>query len=202
MRRYLPFLERAPYTAEELAELFSAWQAGDEDAKKKIEPYVYAELRRLAIAYMRKERRDHTLQVTGLLHEAMTRLAGSPQVFADQQHYYATAARIMRHVLVDHAKARRSTKRGGGAKNFLLTDSTVATSGGIDVVELDDALRKLEQLDQGAARAIELHYFGGLTLQESAEVLGVSTSTISRDIRLGRSWLRAQLYPEKDDHDD
>jgi len=193
----LPFFD-GQLTAEELRVLFERSQAGDEAARKQLEPYIFAELRRLAQHYMRRERKDHTLQVTGLINEAMTRLIGSQQLYANQTHYYATAARIMRHVLVDYAKARGSTKRGGfGLQlNEGATEEPI-TRGGIDLVEIDDALTKLQQHDEAAARAIELHYFGSLTIRETAEVLGVSESTVTRDIRYGRSWLRSHVQSLK-----
>jgi len=189
---------RGPLTTEEVRTLFQASQAGDKSARDELEPTIFDELRRLAEHYMRRERKDHTLQVTGLMNEAMGRLIGSGQSFENQRHYYATAARMMRHVLVDYAKARNSTKRSrfGIHLNEGTTEEPI-TRGGIDLVEIDDALTKLLAHDESAARAIELHYFGGLTFRETAEVLDSSESTVTRAIRYGRSWLRSHVQSFK-----
>jgi RNA polymerase sigma factor (TIGR02999 family) len=182
-----------------IAALFAKYREGNIAALQRMEPLVYEELRRLARAYMRRERRNHTLQVTGLVNEAVTRLVGSDSTYADAHHFYATAARIMRHVLVDYAKARRAEKRGG---NGLVRDCPLSaegsTDGGINLIELDEALQKLEMHSQLASRAIELHYFGGLTLQETSTVLGISTATVSREVRFAKAWLLRQLRADSE----
>jgi RNA polymerase sigma factor (TIGR02999 family) len=140
------------------------------------------------------------LQVTGLVNEAVTRLVGSESEYSDAHHFYATAARIMRHVLVDYAKARRSEKRGGEGlmREFPLGNAASSTDGGINLIELDEALQKLEMHSELAAKAIELHYFGGLTIQETSNVLGISTATVSREVRFAKAWLLRQLRADSE----
>jgi RNA polymerase sigma factor (TIGR02999 family) len=183
-----------------ISALFAKYRDGDNVALRRLEPLVYEELRRLARAYMSRERRDHTLQVTGLVNEAVTRLVGKEAEYSDAHHFYATAARIMRHVLVDYAKARRSEKRGGQGliKDFPLSNTDGSTDGGIDLIELDEALQKLEMHSELAAKAVELHYFGGLTIQETANVLGISTATVSREVRFAKAWLLRQLRADSE----
>ena len=176
--------------------LLEKWKFGDPSVRQEVDSLIYRELRRLATTYMRRERRSHTLQATALVNEALTRVVGSRKRlgFVDDQHFYATAARIMRHVLVDHAKARLALKRGRKDTGQKLHDGGAPTiDGGIDLVELDESLEKLEKLDADAARAIELHYFAGLSLEKTAQIMSVSESTVSRHIRLGKAWLREQL---------
>jgi RNA polymerase sigma-70 factor (ECF subfamily) len=190
-----PKTERGPMPFEQL--LGTTWNAEDPVVKKQVDALIYSELHRLATTYMRRERHNHTLQPTALVNEALTRVVGahSRLAFVDQHHFYATAARIMRHVLVDHAKARNASKRGGG-KRPLDTAPIIGgptSDGGIDMVELNDALDKLEQLNAEAARTVELHYFAGLTQPETAEIMGVSVSTVARHIRFAKAWLMTQL---------
>lgn len=176
-------------------DLMGRWRNGDPEIKRQVDALIYGELRRLANTYMSRERKGHTLQATALVHEAFTKVIGRRYGFIDKHHFYATAAKIMRQVLVDYAKARNATKRGGGVQIALSTqeDGPVGTDGGIDMVELDDALARLEELSLEAARGIELHYFAGLTLPETAKVMGTSVSSVSRQIRFGKAWLLAQL---------
>jgi len=183
-----------------ISALFAKYRESDNAALRRLEPLVYEELRRLARSYMRRERRDHTLQVTGLVNEAVARLVGNDSEYSDAHHFYATAARIMRHVLVDYAKARRAEKRGGDdvIKDFPLNGAEGSTNGGIDLIELDEALQKLEKHSELAAKAIELHYFGGLTLQETSNVLGISTATVSREVRFAKAWLLRQLRADSE----
>jgi len=146
---------------------------------------------------MRAERKGHTLQATALVNEAFMRLGSRAVSFADASHFYGVAAKLMRHILVDHAKARLSQKRGGGA----LTESTddvglnTATVGGIDIAEIDDAITKLGKENAAAANAIELHYFAGMTAEEMAKIMRVSVSTIARDLRFAKAWLLQQMHP-------
>jgi RNA polymerase sigma factor (TIGR02999 family) len=181
-----------------LLRLLDQWQAGDRNALAELTPIVYRELHRLASNYMRRERPGHTLQATALVNEAFMRFGRAPMAFADGGHFYGVAAKLMRHILVDHAKARVRKKRGGGAMHVDGNIDQIATMGGLDIIEIDDALEKLAIIHYDAARAVELHYFGGMTADETAAVLGVSVSTIGRDIRFARAWLLRQIRSTKE----
>jgi RNA polymerase sigma factor (TIGR02999 family) len=180
--------------------LLSAWRSGDARALDRLTPLVYEELRELAHRYMRRERSNHTLQATAVVHEAFVRLVGMEVSWQDRGHFYAVAARLMRRILVDHAKARHRVKRGGPV-TIVSVDvyqddnelNTPATSGEIDVLEIDEALERLAQQDERLANAVELHYFGGLTYQETAKALGVSEATVHRDLRLAKAWILKQI---------
>ena len=176
-----------------LLRLLDQWHAGDRNALAELTPIVYRELHRLASNYMRHERPGHTLQATALVNEAFMRFGRAPMSFADGGHFYGVAAKLMRHILVDHAKARVRKKRGGGAVQIAGDVEQIATMGGLDIIEIDDALDKLATIHYEAARAVELHYFGGMTAEETATVLGVSVSTVGRDIRFARAWLLRQI---------
>ncbi len=181
--------------AEEITLLLHAWRGGDRDALDRLVPQVYGELRRVADRYLRRERSDHTLQPTALVHEAYLRLTGveRPQ-WRDRVHFFAVAAQVMRRILVDHARAHRAEKRGGGALLVPLDEGTAtAAEPTIDLIALDDALLALARFDPRKARIIELHYFAGLTVGETAKVLGRSISTIVLEARLARAWLVAEL---------
>ncbi len=176
-----------------LAHLLELWHGGDRNALAELTPIVYRELHRLASSYMRRERPGHTLQATALVNEAFMRFGRGPMSFADGAHFYGVAAKLMRHILVDHAKARVRVKRGGGAVQVEGDIEEIATMGGLDILEIDDALQKLALLNFEAARAVELHYFGGMTADETAAALGVSVSTIGRDLRFAKAWLLKQI---------
>lgn len=158
---------------------------------------VYDELRRLARRYLARERDGHTFQPTDLVHEACVKLADAPGgAFRDRLHFLATAARAMREILVDHARARLADKRGGGALRVTWVDGIAGTTdAGPDVVALDDALRRLAEVDARKARMVELRFFGGLTIEEIAQALDVSHMTVSSDWRMARAWLAAELGP-------
>jgi RNA polymerase sigma factor (TIGR02999 family) len=156
-------------------------------------PLVYEELRQLAAARMRGERKDHTLQPTALVHEAFTRLVDSDVPWVDRGHFFAVAATTMRRILVDHARARGRAKRGGNVIHVSLEDSREDPPGPIGIEALDDALCALAGFDERKARIIELHYFAGLTHPEIASALDLSPSTVDRDLRLARAWLRREL---------
>ena len=178
-----------------VTELLRAWSDGDDGALERLTPLVVMELRRLARAYMRRERRGHTLQTTALLNEAFLRLTDARRVrWQDRAHFLAMAARLMRRVLVDHARSRGYIKRGGGARRVTL-DEGLARSGepALDVVELDRALEALAAVDPRKSRLIDLRYFGGLSVDETAEVLQVSPDTVKRDWRLAKLWLLREL---------
>jgi RNA polymerase sigma factor (TIGR02999 family) len=178
---------------DEVTALLQAWGGGDREAGDRLLPLVYRELRRQAARYLRRERRDHTLPATALVHEAYLRLVGEQAPWANRSHFFGVAARVMRQVLVDHARRHGAVKRGGGWTRVTLEGPEAAAAGkekAIDVVLLDQALDELAVLDAGKARVVELRYFGGLSLEETAAALGVSASTVTRDWRMARAWLR------------
>ena len=180
---------------EEITELLLAWRQGDEAARDALAPLVYQELRRLARRHMGGEQPDHTLQPTALANEAWLRLIDVHRVqWQDRAHFFAVASRMMRRVLVDAARARRSRKRGGGAQDVTL-DSRVnlGIPQNVDVIALDDALAGLERLDARKCQVVELRFFGGLSGEETAEALGVSPATVARDWTFARTWLRREL---------
>lgn len=184
--------------------LLSAWRSGDAHALEQLTPLVYEELRELAHRYMRRERHNHTLQATAVVHEAYVRLVGMEVPWQNRTHFYAVAARLMRRILVDHAKARHREKRGGPVTMVSVdvyqedTDHVIgSTAGQIDVLEIDEALEKLAEQDERLAHAIELHYFGGLTYQETAKALGISEATVHRDLRLAKAWILKQINAPK-----
>jgi RNA polymerase sigma factor (TIGR02999 family) len=181
--------------------LLQAWSAGDDGALERLVPLVEEELRRLARVYMARERQAHTLQVTALVNEAFLRLTDARRLdWQDRGHLLGIAARLMRRVLVDHARARRSRKGGGWAQRVSLTGSLPASPEpdlNLDVVALDRALTNLAAVDERKSRMIELRFFGGLTVEETADVLHVSIGTVKRDWRLAKLWLLRELNEEK-----
>ncbi len=181
--------------AEEITQLLAAWRGGDRGALDRLVPRVYGELRRVADRYLRRERTDHTLQPTALVHEAYLRLTGAERPeWRDRLHFYAVAAQVMRRILVDHARAHRADKRGGGVRFLPLDEGTAAVGErAAELIALDDALESLAKIDPRKARIIELHYFAGLSVAETAEVLDRSISTVVLEARLARAWLVAAL---------
>ena len=175
--------------------LLHRWQGGEEQALDELTPLVYKELRRIAGGFLRRERSDHTLQPTALLNEAYLRLAGQNATsWKDRAHFFGVAAHLMRMILVDHARSKAAGKRGGGLKPVTLKETLSASSERpADLVALDDALQELEKFDPRKSKVIELRYFGGLTIEEAAEVLGISTSTLVRDQRLAEAWIQRQM---------
>jgi len=168
--------------------------AGSPAAYDELFPLVYAELRRIAAREMRHERPGRTLQTTALVHEAYLRLLGSRQVgWQNRAHFFALAARLMRRVLVDAVRAQQSQKRGGRAPHLPLEDSAPAPLARRDLVALDDALNALAEIDPAKARIVELRYFGGLTGEEAAEVMGLSRVALEREWRVARLWLAREL---------
>ena len=182
-----------------VTELLLAWGNGDDGALERLTPLVEAELRRLARGYMARERRGHTLQTTALVNEAFIRLTDARRVrWQDRAHFLGISARLMRRVLVDHARSRGYRKRGGGAERVTLDDALIATPGvALDVVALDRALEALSAADERKSRVIELRFFGGLSVEETAEVLHVSPDTVKRDWRLARLWLLRELEGDR-----
>ncbi|HKQ72383.1 MAG TPA: sigma-70 family RNA polymerase sigma factor [Blastocatellia bacterium] len=185
----------------EITQLLLAWSNGDREAFDRLFPLVYAELRRLAKSYMRKERAGHTLQTTALIHEAYMRLIDAGRVeWRNRAHFFGVAACAMRQILVTMARERGCQKRGGGARQVSLDEAmTIGAGLDEDLVALDEALGALAQFDARKAQVVEMRFFGGLTEDEIAEALGVSTETVRRDWRLARSWLRRKLGEEQND---
>ena len=184
----------------EITPLLAAWAGGDPAAGEQLLPAVYAELRRQAARAMRREGPEHTLQATALVHEAYLRLADQHVAWRNRAHFFGVAAQQMRRVLVDHARARRATKRGGGARAITLEgvaagpgDGVAADERAIDVLALHEALERLALLDAEQARLVELRYFAGLSIEETAETLGVSPATVKREWAVARTWLRREL---------
>ena len=185
----------SPPPREHVTRILVEWGTGDREAAQRLMPLVYDELRRLARHYLQNERRDHTLQATGLVHEAYLRLVDQTAAsWRDRAHFYSVAAGVMRRVLVDHARSHRAGKRGGQLEKIEL-DENVALSPAkeINLVALDDALKDLAKLDPTQSQIVELRFFGGLTVEEVAEVLEISPRTVKREWRLARAWLRHQL---------
>ena len=182
-----------------VTELLRAWSDGDDGALEQLMPLVEAELRRLARGYMARERPDHTLQTTALVNEAFVRLTDARQVrWQDRAHFLGISARLMRRVLVDYARRRGFHKRGGDAQRVTLQDDLVRTPDpAFDVVALDRALEALAKFDMRKSRIVELRFFGGLSVEETADVLQVSTDTVKRDWRLAKLWLLRELEGER-----
>jgi len=186
--------ESTPPTRE-VTGLLIAWGAGDESAFERLVPLVHAELRRLAHREMGRERAGHTLQTTALVNEAYLRLIDVSRVqWQDRAHFFAMSARLMRRILVDHARSRQSQKRGGATRKVSFEEALVVIpERGSDLVALDDALQALAAVDARKSQVVELRYFGGLSVEESAEALRVSPGTIMRDWRLAKVWLLREL---------
>jgi RNA polymerase sigma factor (TIGR02999 family) len=175
-------------------ELFRLWRSGDDEALHRLLPLVYEELRRVARRHLRRERPDHTLQTTALINEAYLRLMDQgPAGVRDRCHFVALTSHLMRQILVDHARARLAKKRDGGCRITLVEDIAVAEPGESDVLAVDDALSRLAALDAQQARVVELRYFGGLSVRETSEVLGVSEATVKRDWATARAWLHREI---------
>ena len=176
---------------QEVTGLLRAWSEGDQAALEELMPLVYEELRRLAKRYMAREQTGHTLQTTALVNEAYLRLIDARQVtWQNRSHFFAVSAQVMRHILVDFARRRHNLKRGGEAQTVRLDDALlVAQEQSADLVALDDALRTLAALDPRQAQVVELRFFGGLSIEETATALGVSPGTVRRDWSLAQAWL-------------
>jgi RNA polymerase sigma factor (TIGR02999 family) len=190
---------------QEVTQLLRAWSGGEENALDKLVPLVYGELHRMARRYMAREQPGNTLQVTALVNEAYLKLIHSPQGLVDSRqaswqnraHFFAVCAQVMRRILVDRARSRRAGKRGMGTRALELDEALVAAQGrSADLVALDDALKDLAALDPRKGQIVELRFFGGLSVEETAEVLKVSKETVMRDWKLAKSWLRRELSRE------
>ncbi|HLL14422.1 MAG TPA: sigma-70 family RNA polymerase sigma factor [Pyrinomonadaceae bacterium] len=180
---------------QEITGLLADWGRGDRAALDKLTPLVYAELRRIARRQMSRERGDHTLQATALVNEAFIRISGQENFsWQDRAHFYAVCAQVMRHILIDHARANARDKRGGGAIHVSLDEAAVLADGqATDFLALDEALRALEAFDPQKGRIVELRYFAGLGIEETAEVLRISPTTVRREWRRAKAWLYRAL---------
>ena len=177
----------------QVTQLLLDWREGDKVALDKLIPLVHDELRRLARHYLRRERAGHTLQTSDLINEAYLRLVDGDVAWKSRSHFFGIAARLMRQILVDHARARYNLKRGGDQLRVSLSE--VADIGGraAEMIALDEALDGLATLDEQQSRIVEMRYFSGLTIEETAEVLNISTATVEREWRSARAWLRQQM---------
>ena len=182
----------------EVTQLLRAWTAGDQRALEKLTPLVYEQLHRVAQRYMAGQRPGHTLQTTALVNEAYLRLVDCSQVnWQDRAHFMAVSAQLMRRILIDFARSRGYQKRGGNIVHLSLDDApSVSNEPDADLVALDDALKVLAEVDDRKSKVVELKFFGGLSIEETAEVLKVSTETVVRDWRLARAWLLRELSGE------
>lgn len=179
---------------EDITLLLEDWRSGNEKAFDVLFSVVHRELHRIAAAYMRRERATHTLQPTALINEAYIKLVGKPAMnWRNRTHFFAVAAKIMRQVLIDHARERAAQKRGGGDEKLVLEEGLVHAERDVDLVKLDEVLSVFEKIDPEKSRIIELRFFGGLSIEQTADVLGVSISTVKRDWRTARAWLLQNL---------
>lgn len=178
-----------------ITRLLKDWSGGDQEVLDELMPLVYEELRRQAARHLRKERPNHTLQTTALIHEAYLKLVGQEVNWQNRSHFFAIASQAMRRILVDHARTRHREKRGGIVENLPLEEALAAGAEGkrLDLVELDEALTRLAKLDDRQAKIVELRYFSGLSIDETAEVLGVSNSTVRADWTMAKAWLKSEI---------
>jgi RNA polymerase sigma factor (TIGR02999 family) len=179
-----------------VTQLLKAWRGGDQDALNELTPKVYIELRRMAANYMRREGSGNTLQATALVHEVFLKLVDASDVdWKDKAHFFAVSANMMRRILVDRARSKGSTKKGGAALRLNLDEAPeiASASRNREMVAIDDALEALAQVDPRKAKVIELRFFGGLSVEETAEVLKISPQSVMRDWKMARAWLMAEL---------
>lgn len=177
-----------------VSQLLEKWRAGDEEALRDLVPLIYEELHRLAHRYLQRERPDHTLQSTALVHEAYLRFSKRKQVdFQNRAHFFAASAQLMRQILVDYARSHHAGKRGGGYKLSIEETPWLCEERGADLVLLDDALKGLAKLDPQQSRIVELRFFGGLSIEETAEILSISPATVKRDWATARLWLTREM---------
>jgi len=188
-----------PKDPENITDLLVSYGRGDKESLDKLMPVVYDELRRQAARYLRREQAGHTLQTTALIHEAYVRLVDQRNVqWQNRAHFFGIAAQMMRRILVDHARTKKRAKRGGSDIRVSLDDATVAVKGqDLDVVAVDEALSRLEQIDKQQSRVVELRFFSGLTVEETAEVMGISPATVKRDWSMAKAWLHRELSGDR-----
>jgi RNA polymerase sigma factor (TIGR02999 family) len=198
--RETSYARRVTQGAQNITELLVGYGRGDKEALDQLMPIVYDELRRQAARYLRRERPGNTLQTTALIHEAYVRLVDQRNVqWQNRAHFFGIAAQLMRRILVDHARAKKRVKRGGSDVRVSLGDATVAVKGqDLDVVALDEALQRLAQIDEQQSRVVELRFFSGLTVEETAEVMHISTATVKRDWSMAKAWLHRELSGDTD----
>ena len=188
-------------SSQPVSALLAKWQAGDEEALRCLLPIVYNELRRLAHRYLQRERPGHTLQSTALVHEAYLRLMKQEGLaFESRAHFFGICAQLMRQILVEHARSQRAAKRDFGRRLTLDDAANAARIRSVDLIALDDALTDLAKLDQKQSRIVELRYFGGLSIEETSQVLGVSPATIKREWATARAWLHHEMS-RTEEHD-
>lgn len=183
---------------ENITELLARYGRGDKESLDELMPIVYDELRRQAARFLRREQAGHTLQTTALIHEAYVRLVDQRNVqWQNRAHFFGIAAQMMRRILVDHARSKKRVKRGGSEIRVSLNDATVPAKGAdLDVVALDEALERLAQIDEQQSRVVELRFFSGLSVEETAEVMQISKSTVKRDWSMAKAWLHRELSGE------
>ena len=187
----------------EFTRLLKAWSVGDEAALEKLTPLVYRQLHKIAQRYMAGERPGHTLQTTALVNEAYLRLVDCGKVnWQDRAHFFAVSAQLMRRILIDFARSRGYLKRGGAVAHIALDEApSVCHEPDVNLMALDDALKALSAVDERKSKVVELKFFGGLNVEETAEVLGISSDTVSRDWRLAKIWLLRELSRESAKHE-
>ncbi len=185
-------MNRDPAQAE-VTELLLKWRDGDRSALDRLMPLVYNELRRLAGGYFKSERQGHTLTPTAIVHEAYERLVKMDLPWRDRVHFFAVAARTMRRILVDHARARRRSKRGGDLVRVTFDEQRAGSQPEFDILALNEALERLHELDERSHRLVDLRYFAGLTNEECSDLVGVSLATVKRDLKTAKAWLAAEM---------
>ena len=192
-----------PQATQNVTELLIGWGNGDKDALDALVPLVYDELRRQASRYLRRERVGHTLQTTALIHEAYLRLVDQKNVpWQNRAHFFGIAAQLMRRILVDHARTKKRAKRGGSDVRVSLSEATLKSPGqNLDIVALDEALERLAEIDEQQSKIVELRFFSGLTVEETAAVLGISPATVKRDWSMAKAWLHRKVSSEVEKHE-
>ena len=193
-------MTQPPGPREEATRLLLDWGRGDAEAAAHLIPLVYDELRRLARSYLRRERPDHTLQATGLVHEAYLRLVDQTvTTWQSRAHFLGVAAQVMRRILIDHARRHRAEKRGGDWERIEFIEDEIAPDSvrTVDLIALDDALQDLAKFDSRQSQVVELRFFGGLTNEEAGEALDISPRTVKREWRMARAWLQREVFAEK-----
>lgn len=200
MRRPLEHALEGPYSWQmdaagaDVTQLLQQWSDGQEQALDRLLPQIHGELRMLAASYLRRERPDHTLQPTALVNEAFLKLVDQRAVrWQNRAHFFGIAAQAMRRILVDHARAHAASKRGGAMRKVPLDDAVIGDVPDVDLLALDQALTRLAAMDPQQSRIVELRFFGGLTTEETAEVMRISPATIGREWRMAKAWLSAEL---------
>jgi len=184
-----------PEDTSEINRLLERWRSGEAEAFERLMSLVYEDLRKIAAWQLQSERPNHTLQPTALVHEVYLRLAANAQIdWKNKAHFFALVAQLMRHILVDHARGRLRDKRGGSVRAVALDEAlNVRTASDPELVELDEALKSLDLIDERKSRIVELRYFGGLSIDETSQVLGVSSTTVRREWTMAKAWLRREL---------